>query len=30
MRIAFLGTPEFALPTLAALIARGDSLCVFT
>ncbi len=30
MRIAFLGTPEFALPSLAALIARGDTLCVFT
>ena len=30
MRIAFLGTPEFALPSLAALHARGDTLCVFT
>ena len=30
MRIAFLGTPEFALPALSALIARGDTLCVFT
>ena len=30
MRIAFLGTPEFALPSLAMLIARGDTLCVFT
>lgn len=30
MRIAFLGTPEFALPSLSALIARGDTLCVFT
>ena len=30
MRIAFLGTPEFALPSLAMLIARGDILCVFT
>ncbi len=30
MRIAFLGTPEFALPSLAALIARGETLCVFT
>ena len=30
MRIAFLGTPEFALPSLSALIRRGDTLCVFT
>ena len=30
MRIAFLGTPEFALPSLSALIDRGDTLCVFT
>ena len=30
MRIAFLGTPEFALPSLSALIGRGDTLCVFT
>lgn len=30
MRIAFLGTPEFACPSLAALLARGDTLCVFT
>lgn len=30
MRIAFLGTPEFALPSLAALIARKETLCVFT
>ena len=30
MRIAFLGTPEFACPSLSALIARGDTLCVFT
>ena len=30
MRIAFLGTPEFAIPSLAALFARGDTLCVFT
>ncbi len=30
MRIAFLGTPEFALPSLSALIARGDTLAVFT
>ena len=30
MRIVFLGTPEFACPTLAALIERGDDLCVFT
>jgi len=30
MRIAFLGTPEFALPVLQALIDRGDILAVFT
>ncbi len=30
MRIAFLGTPEFALPALKALIDRGDTLAVFT
>jgi len=30
MRIAFLGTPEFALPSLKALIDRGDTLAVFT
>jgi methionyl-tRNA formyltransferase len=30
MRIAFLGTPEFALPSLSALIGRGDTLAVFT
>ena len=30
MRIAFLGTPEFALPSLSALIERGYTLCVFT
>ena len=30
MRIAFLGTPEFALPSLEALINRGDTLAVFT
>ena len=30
MRIAFLGTPEFALPSLSALIERGDTLAVFT
>ena len=30
MRIAFLGTPEFALPVLQALIDRGDTLAVFT
>lgn len=30
MRIAFLGTPEFALPSLRALIDRGDTLAVFT
>lgn len=30
MRIAFLGTPEFALPSLEALMRRGDTLAVFT
>ncbi|MEG1548605.1 MAG: methionyl-tRNA formyltransferase [Clostridia bacterium] len=30
MRIAFLGTPDFALPSLRMLIQRGDELCVFT
>ena len=30
MRIAFLGTPEFALPSLAMLIERRDTLAVFT
>ena len=30
MRIAFLGTPEFALPSLQALIGRKDTLAVFT
>ena len=30
MRIAFLGTPEFALPSLNALFLRGDELAVFT
>lgn len=30
MRIAFLGTPEFALPSLSMLIDRGDTLAVFT
>lgn len=30
MRIAFLGTPEFALPVLQALIDREDTLAVFT
>lgn len=30
MRIAFLGTPEFALPSLSMLIERGDTLAVFT
>jgi methionyl-tRNA formyltransferase len=27
MRIAFMGTPEFALPTLDALIAAGHDIC---
>lgn len=30
MRIAFLGTPEFALPSLQSLIDTGYELCVFT
>ena len=30
MRIAFLGTPEFALPVLQALIDRGEELAVFS
>lgn len=30
MRIAFLGTPEFALPALQALTEAGHSLAVFT
>jgi len=31
MRLAFLGTPDFAMPTLAALIAQGhDIACVYT
>ena len=30
MRIAFLGTPEFALPSLRMLIAEGHELAVFT
>ena len=30
MRIAFLGTPEFALPSLETLIRAGHELCVFT
>lgn len=30
MRIAFLGTPEFALPALSALYEAGHSLSVFT
>lgn len=30
MRIAFLGTPEFALPSLAYLRDAGHELCVFT
>ena len=30
MRIAFLGTPEFAVPSLSTLYERGDTLCVFT
>lgn len=30
MRIAFMGTPEFAIPTLKALIAHRHNICVFT
>lgn len=30
MRIAFMGTPDFALPSLSALIEQGHMLCVFT
>lgn len=30
MRIAFLGTPEFSLPSLKSLYERGDTLAVFT
>lgn len=30
MRVAFLGTPEFALPVLQTLIDRGDTIAVFT
>lgn len=30
MRIAFLGTPEFALPSLSALYDAGHTLAVFT
>ncbi|MBR0155983.1 MAG: methionyl-tRNA formyltransferase [Clostridia bacterium] len=30
MRIAFLGTPEFAVPSLRMLIAEGHELAVFT
>ena len=30
MRIAFLGTPDFALPSLRMLISCGHDICVFT
>lgn len=30
MKIAFLGTPEFAIPSLDMLVAGGHTLCVFT
>lgn len=30
MKIAFLGTPDFALPSLQMLIDAGHTLCVFT
>lgn len=30
MKIAFLGTPDFALPSLQMLIRNGHDICVFT
>ena len=30
MRIAFLGSPEFAIPSLSMLFEEGHTLCVFT
>ena len=30
MKIAFLGTPAFAVPSLQALIDAGHTLCVFS
>ena len=30
MRIVFMGTPEFAVPCLSALIEKHDVLAVFT
>lgn len=30
MKIAFLGTPDFALPSLKMLVERGDEIIVFT
>ena len=30
MKIAFLGTPDFALPSLKMLHERGDDVVVFT
>ena len=30
IKIAFMGTPEFAVPSLAALYDAGYELCVFT
>src|SRR5574344_318592 len=30
MKIAFLGTPDFALPSLKMLYERGDDIVVFT
>ncbi len=30
MKIAFLGTPDFALPSLEMLIRNGHDICVFT
>lgn len=30
MKIAFLGTPDFALPSLTMLIKNGHDICVFT
>ena len=30
MRIIFMGTPEFAVPTLQALSERHEIVCVYT
>ncbi|HZB93261.1 MAG TPA: methionyl-tRNA formyltransferase, partial [Stellaceae bacterium] len=29
LRLAFMGTPDFAVPSLAALIAAHDVVCVY-